>query len=121
MNAAIGTTSATTGSSAATEALRGAPSTAESSPSSAPGPRTASTISSPCSVSEKTFTRPETTMTTVEQLSPSRNSDAPAGQRRCRPRWTSAARSAGSSRAMNSSGSASAMVTFRPGARLGPE
>ena len=29
-------------------------------------------------------------MTTVAQLSPSRNSDAPAGQRRCRPRWTSA-------------------------------
>ena len=40
-------TCATTGSSAATDAERGSPSIADSSPRSAPGPRTASTISSP--------------------------------------------------------------------------
>jgi hypothetical protein len=79
MKAAIGTTSATTDSRAATDELRGAPSTADSSPSSAPGPRTASRISSPCSVREKHLTRPDTTTTTVEHDSPSRNSDAPAG------------------------------------------
>src|SRR6266511_1997374 len=125
MKAGAVSTSASTGSNAVTEADRGRPSMAARSPSSAPGPRRASTTSPPNSVSEYTFTRPDSRMITTSDGAPSVNRAAPRGQCRRPPRRRSSSISSNDSSARNScrstAGPCAPAVMSPPRRQAGPE